>query len=199
MYNALSFNFYYLGNKDESVEFWNKLLQISKVDVGYAPWVLEESKSVFNQRILPLLLDDDSHYRLYGIFLLNQLNGKEILMTEEILSILESMNDYEKLYLTYLVQGLTLNKLDFIHRGMLKLYEIDYFKNDTSLFIDWIDQAEAVISEKVDLAEVDRYLAAFVYMHYKHTNHAMTKKQIIDSFEVTRYKLDKTIAFILSI
>ena len=46
MYNALSFNFYYLGNKDESVELWNKLLQISKVDVGYAPWVLEESKSV---------------------------------------------------------------------------------------------------------------------------------------------------------
>ena len=33
-------------------------------------------------------------------------------MTEEIWSILESMNDYEKLYLTYLVQGLTLNKLD---------------------------------------------------------------------------------------
>ena len=53
---------------------------------------------------------------------------KEILMTEEIWSILESMNDYEKLYLTYLVQGLTLNKLDFIHRGMLKLYEMDYFK-----------------------------------------------------------------------
>ena len=38
-------------------------------------------------------------------------------MTEDIWSILESMNDYEKLYLTYLVQGLTLNKLDFIHRG----------------------------------------------------------------------------------
>lgn len=70
-------------------------------------------------------------------------------MTEEIWSILESMNDYEKLYLTYLVQGLTLNKLDFIHRGMLKLYEMDYFKNDTSLFIDWIDQAEAIISEKL--------------------------------------------------
>ena len=38
MYNALSFNFYYLGNKDESIEMWNKLTQISKVDVGYAPW-----------------------------------------------------------------------------------------------------------------------------------------------------------------
>ena len=45
-------------------------------------------------------------------------------MTEDIWSILESMNDYEKLYLTYLVQGLTLNKLDFIHRGMQRLYNL---------------------------------------------------------------------------
>ena len=161
--------------------------------------MLEESKSVFNQRILPLLLDDDSHYRLYGIFLLNQLNGKEILMTEEIWSILESMNDYEKLYLTYLVQGLTLNKLDFIHRGMLKLYNLENLKYDTTLFIEWIDQAEAIISEKVDLADVDRYLAAFVYMFYRHTNNALTKKEIIDYFDVTRYKLDKTIEFLMSI
>lgn len=68
MYNALSFNFYYLGNKDESIEMWNKLTQISEVDVGYAPWVIEESKTVFESRVLPLLLDDNNHYRLYGIF-----------------------------------------------------------------------------------------------------------------------------------
>ena len=42
--------------------------QISKVDVGYAPWVIEESKTVFESRVLPLLLDDNNHYRLYGIF-----------------------------------------------------------------------------------------------------------------------------------
>ena len=40
-------------------------------------------------------------------------------MTQEIWSILETMNDYEKLYLTYLVQGLHLNKLDFIHKGLV--------------------------------------------------------------------------------
>lgn len=45
MFNALSFNYYYLGNKEQSKVFWEKLLQISKVDVGYAPWVLEESKT----------------------------------------------------------------------------------------------------------------------------------------------------------
>ena len=48
---------------------WNKLTQISKVDVGYAPWVIEErNKTVFESRVLPLLLDDNNHYRLYGIF-----------------------------------------------------------------------------------------------------------------------------------
>ena len=132
MFNALSFNYYYLGNKEQSKVFWEKLLQISKVDVGYAPWVLEESKQTFDQKILPLLLDDDSHYRLYGVFLLNQLNGKEILMTQEIWSILETMNDYEKLYLTYLVQGLHLNKLDFIHKGLVSLYEMDDIQKDTN-------------------------------------------------------------------
>lgn len=50
MFNALSFNYYYLGNKEQSKVFWEKLLQISKVDVGYAPWVLEESKQTFDQK-----------------------------------------------------------------------------------------------------------------------------------------------------
>ena len=67
MFNALSFNYYYLGNKEQSKVFWEKLLQISKVD-GLRTWVLEESKQTFDQKILPLLLDDDSHYRLYGVF-----------------------------------------------------------------------------------------------------------------------------------
>lgn len=199
MFNALSYNYYYLGNKEQSKLFWDKLLQISEVNVGYAPWVLEESKYTFEQKILPLLLDDDSHYRLYGVFLLNQLNGKEILMTEDIWSILESMNDYEKLYLTYLVQGLTLNKLDFIHRGMQRLYNFKQFKYNTSLFTDWINQAEMIIAENVDLVDVDRYVAAFVYLSYRRSSQPFTKRQLMDDFDVSRYKLNKTIEFILSI
>ena len=94
-------------------------------EVGPPPWTLEDSKEKFNQKVLPLLLHDNNHYRLYGIFLLNQLNGKEIFMTEEIWAILEEMTDYEKLYLTYLIQGLKLTKLDFIHRGLVELYKIN--------------------------------------------------------------------------
>src|SRR5699024_8402910 len=70
MYNALSHNHYHLNHIEDSKFFWSKLQEISKVDVGYAPWVIEQSKSYFNEQVLPLLLSDDSHHRLYGIFLL---------------------------------------------------------------------------------------------------------------------------------
>ena len=69
MYNALAYNYYYLGEEDESHYYWDKLKQISKVEIGHAPWVIENSKEVFDQHILPLLQSDDSHYRLYGIFI----------------------------------------------------------------------------------------------------------------------------------
>ena len=143
-------------------------------------------------------MDDDSHYRLYGIFLL-KLNGKEILITEDMWAVLETLNDYEKLYLTYLVQGLTLNKLDFIHRGMQKLYQFDQFRNDTSLFVQWIDQAESIIADQADLTEVERYLGAYLYLYYQQTNQKLTKKQIKEWFDISHYKLDKTITYILSI
>ena len=44
---------------------------------------------------------------------------------------IENMNDYEKLYLTYLVQGLHLNKLDFIHKGLKKMYDVEELSFDT--------------------------------------------------------------------
>ena len=199
MYNALSYNNYYLGNLEDSKYFWTKLQEITQVDVGHAPWVIEESKAYFNQQILPLLLNEDSHHRLYGIFLLNQLKGREVLLTQEIWGVLESMNDYEKLYLTYLIQDLKLNKLDFIHRGLLMLYNVESLKNNEELFIIWIDQAEAIISEKVDLNDVDNYVAAFVYMYFRNTDIKVTKQQVLEWFNISAYRLNKTIDYLVSI
>lgn len=199
MYNALSYNNYYLGNLEDSKYFWSKLQEVTQVDVGHAPWVIEESKAYFDQQILPLLLNDDSHHRLYGIFLLNQLKGREVLLTQEIWGVLESMNDYEKLYLTYLIQDLKLNKLDFIHRGLLMLYDVESLKNNEELFIIWIDQAEAIISEKVDLSNVDNYVAAFVYMYFRNTDIKVTKQQVLEWFNISAYRLNKTIDYLVSI
>lgn len=199
MYNALSFNSYYLGNINDSKMYWNKLREISKVSVGYPPWMIEESKHIFDQKILPLILDDDSHYRIYGIFLLSQMNGKEVLMTEEIWKVLETLNEYEKLYLTYLVQGLKLTKLDFIHKGLKKLYELENISKDTELFIGWIDKAEALIADKVDYEEINRYVAAHLYLHFRYSNRKITKKEIYEWFGITRYKIDSAIEKLLSI
>ena len=85
---------------------------------------------------------------VYMVFLLDQLNGKEIVMTESIWQVLENLNNYEKLYLTYLVQGLTLNKLDFIHRGLLTLYHNELFVSENDLMVAWINQGELIIAEK---------------------------------------------------
>ncbi|ATH60797.1 MULTISPECIES: tetratricopeptide repeat protein [Staphylococcus] len=199
MYNALSHNHFHLNHIEDSKYFWSRLQEISQVDVGYAPWVIEESKDYFNHQVLPLLLSDDSHHRLYGIFLLNQLKGREVLLTQDIWAVLEGMNDYEKLYLTYLIQGLQLNKLDFIHRGMLMLYNIDYLKNNSELFIVWIDKAEAIIAEKADLTHVDDYVAAFVYMYYRSMDMKITKQQVVEWFDITTYRLNKTIDYLISI
>lgn len=86
-------------------------------------------------------------------------------MTQEIWSILETMNDYEKLYLTYLVQGLHLNKLDFIHKGLVSLYEMDDIQKDTELFISWIDKGEGLIANDVDFNEVDRYVGTHMLIY----------------------------------
>ncbi|HCD1475473.1 TPA: tetratricopeptide repeat protein [Staphylococcus aureus] len=199
MYNALAYNYYYLGEEDESHYYWDKLKQISKVEIGHAPWVIENSKEVFDQHILPLLQSDDSHYRLYGIFLLDQLNGKEIVMTESIWQVLENLNNYEKLYLTYLVQGLTLNKLDFIHRGLLTLYQNELFVSENDLMVAWINQGELIIAEKVDLTDVEPYIGAFIYLYFKNQPRNVTKKQITTWLGITQYKLNKMIEFLLSI
>ncbi len=138
MYNALAYN-YYLGEEDESHYYWDKLKQISKVEIGHAPWVIENSKEVFLTNIFCHYFKVMTVIILYmGLFLLDQLNGKEIVMTESIWQVLENLNNYEKLYLTYLVQGLTLNKLDFIHRGLLTLYQNELFvsENDFNRYID---------------------------------------------------------------
>lgn len=199
MFNALAYNYYYLGDQDESRYFWERLTQVSKVEVGHAPWVIENSKEIFERKILPMLVSDDSHYRLYGIFLLNQLNGREIVMTESIWQVLENLNNYEKLYLTYLVQGLTLNKLDFIHRGLTLLYHNELFTNNNDLMVAWINQAELIIAEKVDLTDVEPYIGAFVYLYFKNDSQNITKKQITTWLDITQYKLNKMIEFLLSI
>ena len=62
---------------------------------------------------------------------------------------------------------------------MQRLYNFKKFKYNTSLFTDWINQAEMIISENVDLVDVDRYVAAFVYLSYRRSSQT-TYQEAID-------------------
>ena len=48
-----------------------------------------------------------------------------------------------------------------------------------------------IIAENVDLVDVDRYVAAFVYLSYRRSSQPLTKRQLMDDFNVSRYKLNK--------
>lgn len=63
--------------------------------------------------------------------------------------------------------GLTLNKLDFIHRGLLTLYHNELFVSENDLMVAWINQGELIIAEKVDLTDVEPYIGAFIYLYLK--------------------------------
>lgn len=199
LFHALAFNYYYLGNRAQSQYFWERLVQVSKVHPGPTPWDIEESFQYFNAQIKPLLTSDDQHQRLYGLFLLKQLNGNEVLMTKEVWSILEELGDYEKLYLSYLIQNLQLTKLHFIHLGMLELYQHDTTKQESALFLSWINYAESLLAKHVDTDKVVAYVAAVTYLYFKSTDPTYSQLDVSEVFDITVKQLEMALDELLSI
>lgn len=185
LFNALSVNYYYLGNKEQSEYFWHKLSAFDRAYPGLPPWVIDARVTYFDEHIAPLLTSEDQHRRIYGLFLLNQLNGKEVLMTRDVWTLLESLGDYEKLYLSYLIQDLHLTKLDFIHRGMLRLYEMTDLRDESALFLRWIAYAEDLLALDNSRDLVVPYVAAVTFLYYSTTNEPKTHEQICQLFNVS--------------
>lgn len=199
LFHALSFNFYYLGNKAQSEHFWALLENFSKANPGIPPWVMASSENFFSQHIEPLLTSEDTHRRIYGLFLLHQLNGKEVLMTKAVWSILEGLGDYEKLYLSYLLQDLQLRKLHFIHKGMTQLYEQSTTKDESALFLSWINYAESLLDTEIDTENVNAYTAAVSYLYFKTTDQSLLKSELSTMFNISEEMLEKALQDVLSI
>ena len=79
------------------------------------------------------------------------------------------------------------------------MYDVEELSFDTELFVSWIDKGEALIVEGVNFKELNRYIAAHVYLYYRYHKKHITKKKIIEIFNTTRYKLDNAIDKLLSI
>ncbi|QLK85538.1 lipopolysaccharide assembly protein LapB [Staphylococcus sp. 17KM0847] len=199
LFHALSVNFYYLGNVEQSKSFWEMLSTFSHAHPGLPPWIIEQRIAYFDRHIAPLLMSEDQHRRLYGLFLLNQLNGKEVLMTKEVWSILETLGDYEKLYLSYLIQGLQLTKLDFVHRGLLCLYDVVEVREETDLFLRWIAYAEDLLALDIDKEKVSPYVAAVVFLYFNTTSEHKDESLYCEWFNVSLTQLQEALKVLMSI
>ena len=48
------------------------------------------------------------------------------------------------------------------------MYDVEELSFDTELFVSWIDKGEALIVEGVNFKELNRYIAAHVYLYYRY-------------------------------
>ncbi|WP_414054130.1 tetratricopeptide repeat protein [Macrococcus equi] len=187
MMHALSFNSYALGQFKQSDMFWESLLEMVD-NPGLSPRQIYEGHQYLNQEILPLIEHIDRNHRLIGIFLISQMKDKTFIINRKIWDILEGMPDFEKLYLSYVFHNINLIKLDFIHRGLKILNDEIY---DIALFDYWIDKAEAIIEAKLDLKNINAYVAVCYFLYMRLSNDKITKREVIEKFNTTRYHFIK--------
>ncbi|MCE4955834.1 tetratricopeptide repeat protein [Macrococcoides caseolyticum] len=187
MYHALSFNSLALGQQHQSDQFWDKLCEIVS-EPGVSPRQIVEGQKYLREVILPLIEHTDRNHRLIGIFLISQMEDKALIINTKVWDILENMPDFEKLYLSYIFHNINLTKLDFIHRGFELLYKARY---DIELFDYWIDKAEAIIANQLDLKNINAYVAVCYFLYMRITNDAITKREVIEKFNTSRYHFVK--------
>lgn len=187
MLHALSFNSFALGKVDLSNQYWSDLAAIVP-DPGPSPKEIFEGQTYLRDEILPLIEHNDRNYRLIGIFLISQMKDKTLIINRNVWDILERMSDFEKLYLSYIFHNIHLVKLDFIHKGLKILCEARY---DIELFDYWIEKAEAIIEAKLDLKHTNAYAAVCYFLYMRLTNDKITKREVIDKFDTSRYHFIK--------
>ncbi|MCU7556320.1 tetratricopeptide repeat protein [Macrococcus capreoli] len=187
MYHALSFNSFALGQFKQSDQFWESLTELVP-QPGLSPRRIYEGHQYLTEVIIPLIDAADRNHRLIGIFLISQMEDKTMLINRKVWERLEQLPDFEKLYLSYIFHDLNLIKLDFIHKGLERLNRIVY---DIELFDYWIEKAESIIEAKMDLKHVNAYVAVCYFLYMRLTNDKITKREVIEKFNTTRYHFIK--------
>ncbi|UTH16935.1 tetratricopeptide repeat protein [Macrococcus epidermidis] len=187
MLHALSFNSFALGHHSQSDQLWANLTEMVQ-NPGPSPRQIYDGQQYLSDEILPFLEHIDCNHRLIGIFLISQMNDKTLIINRKVWEILEGMPDFEKLYLSYIFHNINLIKLDFIHKGLKVLFDEVY---DIALFDYWIEKAEAIIDAKMDLKNIQAYTAVCYFLYMRMSNDKITKREVIEKFNTTRYHFVK--------
>lgn len=186
LYHALSYNYFALGQIEQSETMWNLLVELTGEDT-MSPSARAQGMIELKECIQPLLIDEDSHVRLLGIFKLSQLKNKEMLITKEMWDQFDVMEDYEKLYLSFIFNQLELVRLKFIHDGLKMLHDVNAGHDE---LLSWIDKAHQILDSKLQVNGLKSYVAA---THYLYNQGRLTKKHCTEIFDTTLYYLNKAI------
>lgn len=187
--HSLSHSSYHMGDRAEAEMFWEKMQTFHRVDEAYSPWVKDEAGQRITQLELKYLKDDDAYRRLLGIYKIYNVAPRDAILGHEVWETIESLEDYEKLYISHLFQGLKLVRLGRMHRGLEALREADFSNEEDQLA--WIETFHNLYDKKEDVEDIDALAAAT--MHFHKRGRKITKKELVEKFNTSIYRLNKAI------
>lgn len=190
--HALSHASFHTDKPEEARMFWDKMQQFHRVDVSHSPWVKHDAAEEIERLEYQFLDSDDTHERLLGLYRVYKVEPKEAILGHSIWSRIENMEDYEKLYVTFLFQGLKLIRLGRMHSGLESLTGNGYQSDDDLL--QWINVFHDVYETLGDFEDIDALAAATLYLFKR--GRKFTKRGLCDEFNITNYKLNKAIGMI---
>lgn len=193
--HALSFSSFHLEKIDESVIFWNRMQNFHKVDEKFSPWKKQEAVDEILNLEAKYLHDDDQHKRLLALYLISKVQPKEAILGLSIWDRIETLEDYEKLYVTFLFQGLKLVRLGRMHIGLELLNDASYDDDETLLM--WINIFHDLYEKYKEFDDIESYVAGALYLYP--AGRKLTKKSVIETFNTTSYRLNKAIDIIKQI
>lgn len=187
--HALSFSSYHIGMHEESKIYWTRMQNFHPLDEKFSPWKKQEAADKILALESMYLHDEDQHKRLLALYLISKIEPREAIIGLSIWDHIETLDDYEKLYVTFLFQGLKLVRLGRMHIGLELLYDLSYRDEETLLM--WINVFHELYEKYKEFDDIESHTAAALYLYPG--GRRLTKKGVAEMFNTTVYRLNKAI------
>ncbi|TVT26783.1 hypothetical protein FO441_12305 [Salinicoccus cyprini] len=187
--HALSHASYHIGKVEESRMFWDKMQTFHQVSEMHSPWKRHEATARITQLETEYLKDDDPYRRLLGLYKIYNIVPRDAILGHEVWDTIEALEDYEKLYISFLFQGLKLVRLGRMHKGLEAMTQAGYEDEDDQLA--WIETFHTLYDSKVELEDISAFTAATLYFHQR--GRKISKRSLVDSFDTSLYRLNKAL------
>lgn len=190
--HALSHASFYMDKLEESKMLWQKMQNFHTVNDNHSPWVKHDAAVEIERLEHQYLNSDDLHERLLGLYRIYKVEPKEAILGHSIWNRIERMDDYEKLYVTFLFQGLKLVRLGRMHEGLELLTRHEYDSDDD--LMQWINTFHEIYERVGEFKDTEAFVAGTLYLFKR--GRRLTKSGLCETFSITNYKLNKAIGLI---